>query len=519
MVADAVAAAKLPVGVVVGHAPAKAARHARLGDAVVEHGGVVQCLHQTVGFVIKGLGGEVLPAELTDEVALAGVGGHGGAVLAACAAPGVGIIVVGVNILQQLAFAGAAAARCGAGGVQPVDRLVGALIKGFVVGAAADAGTPQKHAGVAAVLAHHLPAVLQRLRLPDLIADVLPAGHFGEHQQTQLIAGVQKCRAGGRIAGAHGVAAQFLFQQLSVQPLDAVRHGIALIGVTLVPVKAAQFHPLSVQVQPTRHELHRAETEPHRLFVQHPVGQAAGAGADEPHGQGVQGGVLQTPRVHIIQRAGDGQGKFAAVHCPAPGGAADLGLQGAADRLAHGGGVDAEIALRLCLDEHVPQVGRLLDIQTDGAVNATVGQRIQLPAEGRDVQILPAVAAHSHHVLLPQTQCAGQVYRKGGVAAAMVEQPPPVAEHGGVVRHCPEGKQHGAAQPLLGRKKLPPVAAQALVVVLAAIVIGQGLDRVRQPHRGKGKLRALRAHQRRVKGGGKQPALVPIVVFHSRISV
>lgn len=62
-----------------------------------------------------------------------------------------------------------------------------------------------------AVLAHHLPAVLQRLRLPHFVADVLPAGHFGEYQQTQFVAGVQKRRAGGRIAGAHGVAAQFLF--------------------------------------------------------------------------------------------------------------------------------------------------------------------------------------------------------------------------------------------------------------------------------------------------------------------
>ena len=89
--------------------------------------------------------------------------------------------------------------------------------------------------------------------------------------------------------------------------------------------------------------------------------------------------------MHIVQCAGDGQGKLAAVHRPAPGGAADLGLQGAADRLAHGGGVDAEIALRLCFNEHVPQVGGLLDIQTDGAVDAAVGQRIQLPTEGRDV--------------------------------------------------------------------------------------------------------------------------------------
>ena len=160
VVADTVAAAEFPVGVVVGHAPAKAARHARLGDAVVQHSGVVQRLHQTVRFIVKGLGGEVLAAEFADEVALAGVRGHGGAVLAARAAPGVGIIVVGVNVLQQLAFAGAAGARRGAGGVQPVDGFVGALIKGLVVGAAADAGTPQKDAGMVAVLAHHLPAVL-----------------------------------------------------------------------------------------------------------------------------------------------------------------------------------------------------------------------------------------------------------------------------------------------------------------------------------------------------------------------
>ena len=46
-----------------------------------------------------------------------------------------------------------------------------------------------------------------------------------------------------------------------------------------------------------------------------------------------------------------------------PGGAADLGLQGAADGLAHRGGVDAEIALGLRLDEDVAQVGGLLHVR------------------------------------------------------------------------------------------------------------------------------------------------------------
>ena len=74
MVADAVAAAKFPVGVVIGHAPAKAARHARLGDGIVQDGRVVEGLGQPVRLVVKGLGRELLAPELADEVALAQVG-------------------------------------------------------------------------------------------------------------------------------------------------------------------------------------------------------------------------------------------------------------------------------------------------------------------------------------------------------------------------------------------------------------------------------------------------------------
>ena len=253
VVADAVAAAEFPVGVVVGQAPAKAAGHALLGNGIVEHGGKMQGLHQPVGLIVKGLGREVLPAELADEVALAGIGSHRGAGFAGGTAPAVRVIVVGVNILQQLALAVVPRACRGAGGVQPVDGLVGALVKGFIIGAAVDPCTPQKHTGMVAALAHHLPAVLQGLRLPGFVADVLPAGHFGEHQQAQLVAGIQEGRALGVVAGAHGIAAQVLFDELGIQPLQAVRHGVALIGVALVPVDAPQHHPLAVQVQASGH--------------------------------------------------------------------------------------------------------------------------------------------------------------------------------------------------------------------------------------------------------------------------
>ncbi len=84
----------------------------------------------------------------------------------------------------------------------------------------------------------------------SFIADVLPAGHLHEHQQAQLIAGIQKSRALGGMAGAHCIAAKVFFQDLGIQLLDAVRHGIALIGVALVAVQAPQLHPLAVQVKP-----------------------------------------------------------------------------------------------------------------------------------------------------------------------------------------------------------------------------------------------------------------------------
>ena len=153
---------------------------------------------------------------------------------------------------------------------------------------------------MAAALADHLTAVLQSLRFPDVVADVLPAGHLHKDQKAQLVAGIEEGGAGGR-GEAHGVAAQLLFQELGVQPL-------------------------AVEVEPACHELQGAEAEPAAFLVQHPVGQAAGAGTDEPDGQGVKGGVLDAPRMDAVQCAGDGQRQLAGVERPAARGAAYLSL-------------------------------------------------------------------------------------------------------------------------------------------------------------------------------------------------
>ena len=128
------------------------------------------------------------------------------------------------------------------------------------------------------------------------------------------------------MAGADGVAAQLFFQQLGIQPLDAVRHGIALVGVALVAVEAPQLHPLAVEVQSPGHKLEGAEAKPGAPLIQDTVRQAVGARTDEPDGKGVEGGVFEAPGVDAVQGAHDREGELPLVEGPAARGTADLGL-------------------------------------------------------------------------------------------------------------------------------------------------------------------------------------------------
>ena len=120
--------------------------------------------------------------------------------------------------------------------------------------------------------------------------------------------------------------AQLLKKQLGIQPLDAVRHGIALVGVALVAVEAPQLHPLAVEVQSPGHKLEGAEAKPGAPLIQDTVRQAVGARTDEPDGKGVEGGVFEAPGVDAVQGAHDREGELPLVEGPAARGTADLGL-------------------------------------------------------------------------------------------------------------------------------------------------------------------------------------------------
>ena len=90
---------------------------------------MVQRLDQPVRLVVKGFGRELLAPEFADEVAFADVGGDVGSVLAPRPPPGVGVVVVGVDVFQKLILPADVDPGGGAGGVEPVDGLVGALVE------------------------------------------------------------------------------------------------------------------------------------------------------------------------------------------------------------------------------------------------------------------------------------------------------------------------------------------------------------------------------------------------------
>ena len=156
VVADAIPGAKVLVGLVVEHTPAKAPGVLSAGIGGVLNPNVPQGVLLPMRAIVKGLGGVHVTVALRDEQRLAHIRGHVLFGLCAGRYAVVGKIVVGVDILQQMAFFQIPHTGGGAAGVQLMGDFVGAGVKGIVVHALVDAHAPQDDAGVIAVLQDHL---------------------------------------------------------------------------------------------------------------------------------------------------------------------------------------------------------------------------------------------------------------------------------------------------------------------------------------------------------------------------
>src|SRR5947199_257687 len=102
---------------------------------------------------------------------------------------------------------------------------IGARIELVIVARLIDAHAPQNDRGVIPVAPNHATDVVERQSLPARIPDVLPAGYFLEHEQAQLIAGVQEMPRLRIVRGAYDVALELLAQDLRIAALRAPRHG------------------------------------------------------------------------------------------------------------------------------------------------------------------------------------------------------------------------------------------------------------------------------------------------------
>ena len=184
-----------------------------------------------------------------------------------------GEIVVGVNILQEMALFQIPHTRGRPARVQCVGDLVGARIEFVIVHTLVDAHTPQYDAGVIAVLQQHLPQHGTGAVFPCPIADVLPAGQLSKYKQAQPVTFIKEILALRVMARAHRIAVQLVFQDAGVLPLQAFRRGVANVGIALVAVQPAQKGLFPVQIKAVRPEHSRPEAEGGLTAVQYlPIG-------------------------------------------------------------------------------------------------------------------------------------------------------------------------------------------------------------------------------------------------------
>ena len=198
------------MGGIVEHAPAEAAGVLPAALSRREYTGVAQGLLLPLLPGVEALGGEHVTVVLRNQQGLAHVRGHVLFLLGPRGQPVVGKVVIGVDVLQQMALFQIAHPGGGPAGVQLMGQGVGPGIECIVVHALIDPHAPENDAGVVAILQHQLPQVLQGLLLPGLVPDVLPARQLREHQQAQPVTRIDKVLALGIVGGTHRVALQLL---------------------------------------------------------------------------------------------------------------------------------------------------------------------------------------------------------------------------------------------------------------------------------------------------------------------
>ncbi len=176
-------------------------------------------------------------------------------------------IVHGENVFQQFGIVKIADAAGLSRRVEFVRGLVGARIEIVIVLRFVDAHAPENDGRVVPIALDHGGDIAHCQVLPVVFADVLPAGNLFEHEQAELIAGIQEMPRLRIVRSADEVEFQFFFEDHSITMLRACGHSATHVRKCLVAIQPTQLDVFAVQHETFGCEARLAKADTGAEFV------------------------------------------------------------------------------------------------------------------------------------------------------------------------------------------------------------------------------------------------------------
>ena len=102
--------------------------------------------------------------------------------------PGVGEVVVAIDIFQKRTVFNVSDAACGACRIKSVCRLISLFVEFIIILGLINSNAPDNNGRMISILENHFFGIDDGFFLPFFISDMLPAWNLSEYQETKSIA-------------------------------------------------------------------------------------------------------------------------------------------------------------------------------------------------------------------------------------------------------------------------------------------------------------------------------------------
>ena len=249
MVTDLVPASEIAMGIIIIHTPPQGPGQAFCGKQGIEDTVMAEGMLTAQGRIVKSLCREHMAVELGHQIRRI----HWANVFflcQACVFSSVGKIIIGIHILQQMAFCKIPYTSGLPGRIGLVSRRVGQFIQRIIIRRFVDPYPPQDNARMVVITQNHIPDIPYAQFSPVLVGrDMLPSRDFLQHQQSKLITGIQKRGILRIMAGPDNINPKLL-EANGIVSLHGGWHCIPYIRIALVTIQAHEFFPFSIEIKP-----------------------------------------------------------------------------------------------------------------------------------------------------------------------------------------------------------------------------------------------------------------------------